>query len=604
MSCSDSGAPFVHHIKVEEADYDDNVEVMEVVPPIHHQILDETEPHVLLIRNEQDVATTQPSISAEGKDSTVAPDMQNQEPNSPELPGDEETNDGVGNTDQQNIDESTADNQMLGGESLQPADVSEEEITTQDEEDPAKSSNTEESENDQQQGSKCNEVLIDPVAPKRTYTLETKLLRETKVYVHSILLAAKSNFFKCLFSTSGMRETNQHEVKIEVGRNETNTMLIMLRCFYNQNCINDQPLDTVVSVCYMAMKYCFDGLIDKCLDVFASRAGYVTEIEDFNRINVMVNKIKVDLQQHKVKCTHVLTKCYDFIITTFKKLDECFESVPCKLFQIRLETMNLFISPIVQRSLCTEHGNLFLYAMQRWVRNHVTRFNLQVETEGNVQMRRDTLAFVEKLLKSVKLTNVTSDFLTNVMSYDISPFNIWEGYGEWYTRVLQNHIYNFHTNRNAQSVKVYPVLSRQRELKYTRQEKNADIFSMAPVILNGFEIGIYLRIREDRKVHMLCKCKNLLVNKLGFDRAILTFTIKGVLKLNTNSTLWKEPFPRQFTNHPPASVFTDRFTFTYKQNTMCLQMYSLCKLSPAVYNIAKRNGFLITFDIQMHSWLV
>ena len=64
-------------------------------------------------------------------------------------------------------------------------------------------------------------------------------------------------------------------------------------------------------------------------------------------------------------------------------------------------------------------------------------------------------------------------------------------------------------------------------LKFVRQERNADIFSLtSPIILNGFEIGIYLRAREDRKVQIIGKCKNMIVNKTGFDKASLTFNLK------------------------------------------------------------------------------
>ena len=40
--------------------------------------------------------------------------------------------------------------------------------------------------------------------------------KETKVYVHSVILAAKSEFFKLLLSTSGMKETKEKDVRIEV----------------------------------------------------------------------------------------------------------------------------------------------------------------------------------------------------------------------------------------------------------------------------------------------------------------------------------------------------------------------------------------------------
>ncbi|XP_065652972.1 uncharacterized protein LOC136080284 [Hydra vulgaris] len=42
-----------------------------------------------------------------------------------------------------------------------------------------------------------------------------RIIKETKVYVHSVILAAKSEFFKLLLSTSGMKETKEKDVRIE-----------------------------------------------------------------------------------------------------------------------------------------------------------------------------------------------------------------------------------------------------------------------------------------------------------------------------------------------------------------------------------------------------
>ena len=588
------------HIKVEDSDYDDHVHVIEVdvIPPNVDVVL----PNVEVVPEASSLTVL---LSKPVTPTTTAKHQSHNQVPSPELPVEEVVDDELTADEQSECSTTIAETPQppqrqhiiqQHNQQQQLSSVENEEVPPSSE---LMNKNLDTGETQPLQQQEEDAAAAAQASLKRTYTLETKVLRETRVFVHSIILAAKSEFFKCLFSTSGMKETSQQEVKLEVGRNETDIMLTMLRCFYNRNHINLQSLECVVSVCYMSMKYCFDGLIDRSLDVFAARAGQITAVDELNRINVAVDRIKTGFNQHKAKCALVQSKFHEFVLNNFQKLDECLEATPCKLFEIRLEAMGLFLSPLVQRHLCNDRGfgNLFLYAMQRWIRNHASKNNLNSNDETSVQMKKDTITFIEKLMKSVSLAHVTSDFLTNVLNHEICVFNMWPGYKEWYIRALQNHIHE-KASRSA-VVKNYPLVSRKRELRYTRQEKMADIFSMTPIILNGFEIGIYLRIREDRKVHMLCKCKNFVQNRVGFDKALLTFSIKGLLKLNTNSALWKEPFPRQFNSHPAAAMFTDRFTFSYKQNTMCLQMYSLCKLSPAVYNIAKRSGFLVEFDVQL-----
>ena len=431
-------------------------------------------------------------------------------------------------------------------------------------------------------------ILTDAVIqsePHAEEVVEKHTIKETKVFVHSVILAAKSNFFRCLLSTSGMRETKEKEVKIEVQKGETEKMMILLHCFYNKNVISTHSLQTVFCVCSLAMKYCFDSLIDKCLDIFRARAETLIEVDDVNQIAFMVSKIQCELLQHKDKCLKVMEMCCPFLIKSFYPLDECLEKSPVKFFQLHLNSMYLFLDENIQSEFNSQHGNLFVYSIQRWLKAHSALF-------GDGKFRAEVIVFIEKLLAAVNINDMTGDFLTNVMTCDHSPFNIWPGYKDWYIEALQNFVYKLQATGIVATP--YPIIKRQRICKFVRQERNADIFSLAyPTILNGFEIGIYLRAREDRKVHIICKCKNMVVNKTGFDKCSLTFNLKGNIKLNLDSNLWLERFP---STRPGWSH--DWLTFSYKQNTMCLQMYAVCKLSSAVYNLAKKYGFIIAFQMQ------
>ena len=200
------------------------------------------------------------------------------------------------------------------------------------------------------------------------------------------------------------------------------------------------------------------------------------------------------------------------------------------------------------------------------------------------------------MLSITELKYITGDFLTNIMTYEHSPFSIWPGYKDWYIKALQTFVYEFNTNKTQEGHHDthFQPIKRRRISKFVRQERNADIFSLThPIILNGFEIGIYFRIREDNKVHIICKCKNILVNKTGFDRCSLLFRLKGNIKLNVEQNLWCEQFPAAH-NH----WINDWFSFSYKQNTMCLQMYGICKLAPMVYELAKKYGFFMNIQLQ------
>lgn len=417
--------------------------------------------------------------------------------------------------------------------------------------------------------------------------IEKHVLKETSVFVHSVILAAKSEFFKCLFSTSGMKETKEQKVKVEVQKDETENMLILLHCFYNKNFITTHPLQTVLKVCPLAMRYCYDGLIDKCLDVFRLRAESLTEVDDVNQIAFMVTKIQNELHQHKEKCQKVMKTFGPFLITTFYPLDECLEKSPGKFFQLTLNSMYLLMDSMVQNRFNSEHGNLFIYAVQRWLKNRTHCLQSSV-------FKSDIIVFIEKLLSSININDLTGDFLTNIMTCEHCPFAIWPGYKDWYIKALQDFVFKYYACNNPVTEKQYPIIMRNRVLKFVRQERNADIFSLiCPIILNGFEIGIYLRAREDRKVQIIGKCKNMVVNKTGFDKASLAFNLKGTIKLNVDSHLWVEHFPST-----QSQWLHEWLTFTYKQNLMCLQMYGVCKLSPSVYNLAKSCGFILALEIQ------
>ena len=420
--------------------------------------------------------------------------------------------------------------------------------------------------------------------------VEKRAIKERKVFVHSVILAAKSEFFKCLFATSGMRETKEKEIKIEIGKGETDSMLILLHCFYNRNFITSHPLQTVLNVCNLAMKYCFDGLIEKCLDIFRCRAENIIDVDDINQIAFMVSKIESELVQHKEKCINVMKTCGPFLVNSFYPMDEFLEKSPEKFYQLHLNSMYLFLDASVQERFNKEHGNLFVYSMQKWLKAHYTFIST------NEKFKQKAIHFIEKLLSITELKYITGDFLTNVMTYEHSPFSIWPGYKDWYIKALQTFVYEFNTNKTQEGHHDthFQPIKRRRISKFVRQERNADIFSLThPIILNGFEIGIYFRIREDNKVHIICKCKNILVNKAGFDRCSLLFRLKGNIKLNVEQNLWCEQFPAAH-NH----WINDWFSFSYKQNTMCLQMYGICKLAPMVYELAKKYGFFMNIQLQ------
>lgn len=417
--------------------------------------------------------------------------------------------------------------------------------------------------------------------------IEKRVLKETTVYVHSVILAAKSDYFACLFSTSGMKETKQQKVKVEVRKGETDNMLILLHCFYNKNFINSHSLQTVLNVCPLAMRYCYDGLIDKCLDVFRIRAETLTEVDDVNQISSMVTKIQSELHQHKDKCIKVMKTFGPFLINTFYPLDVCLEKNPQKFFQLTLNSMYLLMDPHVQGRFNSDHGNLFVYAITRWLKSHTHMLQ-------NPTQKAEIILFIENLLCGINTNDLTGDFLTNIMTYEHCPFAIWPGYKEWYIKALQDFVYKYYACNNSITDKQYPIIVRNRVLKFVRQERNADIFSLtSPIILNGFEIGIYLRAREDRKVQIIGKCKNMIVQKTGFDKASLTFNLKGTIKLNVDTNCWIEHFPSTQSNW-----LHEWLTFSYKQNLMCLQMYGVCKLTPAVYSLAKASGFVLTLELQ------
>ncbi|XP_047130287.1 uncharacterized protein LOC105848048 isoform X1 [Hydra vulgaris] len=416
-----------------------------------------------------------------------------------------------------------------------------------------------------------------------------RIIKETKVYVHSVILAAKSEFFKLLLSTSGMKETKEKDVRIEVDKDETENMMILLHCFYNKKTLDEHKLGTIFRVCSLAMKYCFDGLIDKCLDIYRLRAeSSITDVEDINQIASMVSKIQTELQQHKDKCLKVMKSCWPLLLKSFYPLDECLEKTPLKFFQLHLQSMYWFLEPNVQARFNNDHGNLFVYAMQRWLKAHASFLSNEV-------FKNEIILFVEKLLNTVKLTDLTGDFLTNVMTYELSPFNIWPGYKNWYIKALQTFVYRYHSNGSTINEKPFPIIKRVRNLKFIRRENNTtDIFALrTPVILNGFEIGIYFRLGDDRRMYVICKCKNISINRAGFDKCSLTFNLQGTLKLHSHDNMFIEKFPSTC-----SQWLHEWFTFSYKQSSMCLQMYAVCKLSPAVYCLSKQTGFLCTFQMQ------
>lgn len=137
---------------------------------------------------------------------------------------------------------------------------------------------------------KTNKAWLDKIQP----------LRQHKIYVHTFWLSLHSPYFRALFHSSGMKETEEKEIHMKISESEEKAHLILVEAMYRKDVLDDKTVDELLSVLELANKYNLKFVFNKCKRALQTKpATFEISTKIMQVIKVKHNMTNVeDLLQH------------------------------------------------------------------------------------------------------------------------------------------------------------------------------------------------------------------------------------------------------------------------------------------------------------------
>ena len=213
-------------------------------------------------------------------------------------------------------------------------------------------------------------------------------LRQHKIYVHSLWLAAQSSYFRSLLHSSGMKETYCTDVHLKISESEENAHLILVQAMYRSDVLNDKSVDELLAVLELADMYDVKFVFRKCKYILQKNA---TTFEISTQI---MHVIKV---KHNMNDVEDLAATLQLILAQeFSPLDENWQS----------EKFSNLSEPSVKYLLCSDDlivqsENTVFHALMHWMEHN--------------DVDPASLGETNDLLAAVRFKLVTIDYLYNVI---------------------------------------------------------------------------------------------------------------------------------------------------------------------------------------------
>ena len=224
--------------------------------------------------------------------------------------------------------------------------------------------------------------------PKLIRIVDMKPLRQHKIYVHSFWLSLHSPYFRALFHSSGMKETEEKEIHMKISESEEKAHLILTEAMYRNDVLSDKTTDELLSVLELANKYNMKFVFNKC------KRALQTKPATFEISSKIMQVIKV---KHNMTNVEDLLKYIEGVfVGEFCPLDNNWQS----------DKFTDLSEPCLKYVLSSDHlivqsENTVFQALMHWMeQNEVDPVNLDKAND---------------LLTVVRFQLVTIDYLYNVI---------------------------------------------------------------------------------------------------------------------------------------------------------------------------------------------
>ncbi len=112
-------------------------------------------------------------------------------------------------------------------------------------------------------------------------------LRQHKIYVHSFWLSVQCPYFRSLFHSSGIKESQEKEVHVKISKSEETGHLLLVEAMYRSDVLDDKTVDELLAVLELANKYDLKLVFKKCKSILQTNP---TTFEKSTKIMHLINE--------------------------------------------------------------------------------------------------------------------------------------------------------------------------------------------------------------------------------------------------------------------------------------------------------------------------
>ena len=225
-----------------------------------------------------------------------------------------------------------------------------------------------------------------PSSQTSTNPSESQVLRQHEIFVHTILLAVHSDYFRSLFY-SGMKESTAKEVHMKVPELEEKGHLMMLEAVYRPYILDTASVDELLLVLELADKYSVRFVFRKC--------KYVLQAMELS-IEICEKIIHVIRVKHNMAyVSDVANTVQKFLAKEFSPLDKNWETE-----KFRDLSEPLLKSLLGSSDLTTQAENTVFHALMDWINSN----NYDISNSN-----------LPSLLTVVRFELLSIDYLYNVV---------------------------------------------------------------------------------------------------------------------------------------------------------------------------------------------
>ncbi|EDO31093.1 predicted protein [Nematostella vectensis] len=178
------------------------------------------------------------------------------------------------------------------------------------------------------------------------------VVREYEIHVHSFWLALNSSYFRGLFFSSGMKETRNKKVSINVTEDMSAMFMILIESLYRPDVVINKSVDDLLILMRLSLIYDADSTL-KCCQRLLSTA----------ELSIPICDKALNMQEHErlSEMDEFIKRCEQHLVEAFSPLD--YQWTREEFFSLSATALK---SVLGSNELCVSSENTVFLALMRW----------------------------------------------------------------------------------------------------------------------------------------------------------------------------------------------------------------------------------------------